>query len=106
MRTIALVLSLLGHAHAHAAPSLHRNFVAKPATTAISTNRGPQQLRLPLSTTLAYTGLATTLAGASIATHAALGASAAAIVAGSMAVPAATLMGGSGSSAAARGSPR
>ena len=93
MRTIALLLSLLGHTHAHAAPSLHRPFVAKPAATALSTNRGPQLRLPPLSTTLAYTGLATTLAGASIATHAALGASAAAIVAGSMAVPAATLMG-------------
>ena len=93
MRTIALVLSLLGHTRGHAAPSLHRPFVAKPATTALSTNHGPQLRLPPLSTTLAYTGLATTLAGASIATHAALGASAAAIVAGSMAVPAATLMG-------------
>ena len=87
MRTIALLLSLLGHTHAHAAPSLHRPFVAKPAATALSTNRGPQLRLPPLSTTLAYTGLATTLAGASIATNAALGASAAAIVAGSMAVP-------------------
>ena len=93
MRTIALLLSLLGHTHAHAAPSLHRPFVAKPATTALSTNRGPQLRLPPLSTTLAYTGLATTLAGASIATNAALGASAAAIVAGSMAVPAVTLLG-------------
>ena len=93
MRTIALLLSLLGHTHAHAAPSLHRPFVAKPATTALSTNHGPQLRLPPLSTTLAYTGLATTLAGASIATNAALGASAAAIVAGSMAVPAVSLIG-------------
>ena len=93
MRTIALLLSLLGHTHAHAAPSLHRPFVAKPATTTLSTNRGPQLRLPPLSTTLAYTGLATTLAGASIATNAALGASAAAIVAGSMAVPAVSLIG-------------
>ena len=92
MRTIALGLSLLGHTHAHAAPSLHRPFVAKPAATALSSNRARNCGR-PLSTTLAYTGLATTLAGASIATNAALGASAAAIVAGSMAVPAVSLIG-------------